>query len=57
MAVTSTDLLVIERDGTLYKAPVSDLPLGIRYVGPMIPYTTGWVENDLWLDTSTESEE
>ena len=28
MAVTSTDLLVIERGGTLYKAPVSELPSG-----------------------------
>jgi len=28
MAVTSTDLLMIERGGTLYKAPVSELPSG-----------------------------
>ena len=28
MAVTSTDLLMIERSGTLYKAPVSELPSG-----------------------------
>jgi len=28
MAVVGTDILVIERSGTLYKAPVSDLPPG-----------------------------
>jgi len=37
MAVTSTDLLVIERGGTLYKAPVSELPSG---GGDFAPYTT-----------------
>ena len=28
MAVTGTDLIIIERDGTLYKSPVSALPSG-----------------------------
>jgi hypothetical protein len=41
MAVTGTDLIIIERGGTLYKAPVSDLPSGGSGGGVIVNTTSG----------------
>ena len=53
MAVLGTDEIIIERSGTIYKAPVSEALAGTQRtiaVGTTAPVSPA--TNDLWVDTN-----